>query len=911
MAGVSASMGGPSLPPVEVIPYSIAGSSEHSGHYAADNIKVDRPHDQSSRWSGAQQPPSMKQWILLRLDTLAVHVDLPESITFGKFHRKHPCNMKEFKVYVGLHPEHMIQVLHTGLKDDVIPETFAIPQSNKAGVPFPTRFIKILPFSAHGQSFHISIWYDEYRETAVLRHILKHLRERRLLTPYASILSRTHIELEHPLVTALHKTLVLQGDFPSAESLLPQLCSAGLFDDYVRSCQPHARWMRLHVADADGDAPGPRGGHAMALDGSRGIVYLLAGWDGRRSLDDMWAYDIGTERWEVLCRSTASEKNGPGPRSCHKMSSGGPSLIFDHQMVMDSDAQMIYISGGRVVTGDWGSPKYSGLYSYNVRTSKWKLLQPTSASGASSTQTPISPRYGHSMVLDPLTRTLFIFAGQRDDRYLSDMYAYDLESNSVTELFANFSATGALTLLTGDAPNWVYRYTHPNIPGTWTQILPEPVRETSDATVPLGPSPDFHLGGEAARRHQGSDTDRGDHVPRPRYAHQVVYDEKTTRVFLHGGNAGEAREEGGRGSTGDDDGEGDGDRYQPRSSMGGARGRGDAAPGEDTHSSSQLPQWAAYSGGGDGERDRDGDRNRDSDHSGEDESRTRTRELRLDDFWSMTLVRFREMCEDQPALAALHYLQTEVGDVVDHANVEEADVFRSLLAHLLAIGPIKLSPASGSASHERKPRAGETVGLEDVGNNVESPSALPIHMQVVHPDFEWDRERGREELVEDEPGTGVPPKKRSRSTSPEDEEVWTSAIEGEGDSATDDTGIDASIGEYGVGISPDLPVPLWAGSTSKSTTRSARSTLGSAPATVTRSGAQKRSHAVLMLDEDPLEVSSSGDDGTNMKARGKPPPADRFRQRTEVFEGLLAFVEATAKQPHGSLLDLVDAEDGL
>lgn len=46
------------------------------------------------------------------------------------------------------------------------------------------------------------------------------------------------------------------------------------------------------------------------------------------------------------------------------------------------------------------------------------------------------------MVLDPLTHTLFIFAGQRDNRYLSDMYAYDLESNTVTELFANFSAVG-------------------------------------------------------------------------------------------------------------------------------------------------------------------------------------------------------------------------------------------------------------------------------------------------------------------------------------------------------------------------------------------------------------------------------------------------------------------------------------
>jgi len=46
------------------------------------------------------------------------------------------------------------------------------------------------------------------------------------------------------------------------------------------------------------------------------------------------------------------------------------------------------------------------------------------------------------MVLDPLTHTLFIFAGQRDDKYLSDMYAYDIANNTVSELFSNFSASG-------------------------------------------------------------------------------------------------------------------------------------------------------------------------------------------------------------------------------------------------------------------------------------------------------------------------------------------------------------------------------------------------------------------------------------------------------------------------------------
>ena len=46
------------------------------------------------------------------------------------------------------------------------------------------------------------------------------------------------------------------------------------------------------------------------------------------------------------------------------------------------------------------------------------------------------------MVLDPLSHVLFIFAGRREDKYLSDMYAYDIATNTATELFSDFSMNG-------------------------------------------------------------------------------------------------------------------------------------------------------------------------------------------------------------------------------------------------------------------------------------------------------------------------------------------------------------------------------------------------------------------------------------------------------------------------------------
>jgi hypothetical protein len=52
--------------------YTIAGCSEHSNRFVAENILVDLPSDPNSRWSGLHENPSIKQWILLRLDTLGI-----------------------------------------------------------------------------------------------------------------------------------------------------------------------------------------------------------------------------------------------------------------------------------------------------------------------------------------------------------------------------------------------------------------------------------------------------------------------------------------------------------------------------------------------------------------------------------------------------------------------------------------------------------------------------------------------------------------------------------------------------------------------------------------------------------------------------------------------------------------------
>ena len=48
-----------------------------------------------------------KKYLLLKLDKPAILT----LVTFGKYHKPHVCNLKEFKIYIGLTPDHMVEVL--------------------------------------------------------------------------------------------------------------------------------------------------------------------------------------------------------------------------------------------------------------------------------------------------------------------------------------------------------------------------------------------------------------------------------------------------------------------------------------------------------------------------------------------------------------------------------------------------------------------------------------------------------------------------------------------------------------------------------------------------------------------------------------------------------------------------------
>ncbi|KAJ3106961.1 Muskelin 1, intracellular mediator containing kelch motif [Phlyctochytrium planicorne] len=683
MVGVGSSSAGkegmgssaPSPTPKSVnqkLPYDIHAWSSHSASYYPKNIMVNKPNDQSSRWSSKSN--DQMQYITIKLDK----VSIVHTITFGKYYKVHVCNMKEFKVFGGLQPNNMVELLHSGLRNDTEPETFSLKHKIN-DVIFPCQYIKIAPLVAWGANFNFSIWYVEirgvsqtdivekaywdyinFRESEVIRLCLKHFRQRNYLDTFSTLQQRTQIQLEDHVLTELHKSLVLNGDFNRAEELVLEASDRDLFHEYISGCTYKAVWKRIKP-DPKSETPCMRGGHQMCIDVDGSVIYLFGGWDGSRDLSDFWSYDINAQKW--TCISSDTVKNGgPGPRSCHKICfdpkmrqiytmgryvdpdnrpnvnldgdfwrydiersewtqisgnthvDGGPELIYDHQMVIDSDTQVMYVFGGRLVGPDPNqTPLYSGLYAYNFLSNQWRVIKADTNQPENTIQ--LKSRIGHSMLLNSKTRELYIFAGQRGKEYLSDFYVYEIDTDTVHEVSRDYSKQN------GPDAGFTQRATIDFDLGEFYVLsgLQRDKNSTQETVKNSFWSYNIRKGKWTRVYHNENVQPEywekmKDREPVPRFAHQLVYDSNRRIQYLFGGNPGDAA----------------------------------------------------------------------------------NLNLRLDDFWELILVRpsttdilrrakflirkqkFREMCKMGNTFRALGYLQNELAEVVNHDDEMESKAFREL-----------------------------------------------------------------------------------------------------------------------------------------------------------------------------------------------------------------------------------------
>ncbi|XP_072327210.1 muskelin isoform X3 [Scyliorhinus torazame] len=591
--------------------YCVHKWSSYSSIYVPENILVDKPHDQSSRWSSESNYPP--QYLILKLERPAI----VQSITFGKYEKTHVCNLKKFKVYGGMSEENMTELLSSGLKNDYNKETFTLKHKIDDQM-FPCRFIKIVPLMSWGPSFNFSIWYVElhgidepdivqpclnwyskYREQEAIRLCLKHFRQHNYTEAFESLQKKTKIALEHPMLTELHDKLVLKGDFDACEGLIEKAVTDGLFNQYISQQEYKPRWTQIipqsSKGDGDDNRPGMRGGHQMVIDVQTETVYLFGGWDGTQDLADFWAYSVKENQWTCISRDTEKE-SGPSARSCHKMcidttrrqiytlgryldssvrnskslksdfyrydidtnkwtllsedtaTDGGPKLVFDHQMCMDSEKHMIYTFGGRILTCNGNvddtranEPQFSGLFAYHCLSNTWKLLREDSCNAGPE---DVQSRIGHCMLFHTKNRCLYVFGGQRSKTYLNDFFSYDVDSDHVEIISDGTKKDSGMVPMTG----FTQRAT----------IDPE----LNEIHVLSGLSKDKDKREENVRnsfwiydiaRNNWSCVYKNDQSlkdnlnksiqeeePCPRFAHQLVYDDMHKVHYLFGGNPGKS-----------------------------------------------------------------------------------------------------------------------------------------------------------------------------------------------------------------------------------------------------------------------------------------------------------------------------------------------------------------------------------
>lgn len=159
----------------------------------------------------------------------------------------------------------------------------------------------------------------KFREAEIVRLCLKHFRTQGYHSAFKALQEQTNVKLESQLMSDLHETLVVNGNFAKTEEYVEQfVTSPGLIDNYSSKQKYKAIWSVQDTLTRPDVRPGVRGGHQLIVDTNENRIYLFGGWDGFRDLSEMWYYDIKLNSW-TLIHEKAELHGGPSPRSCHKV----------------------------------------------------------------------------------------------------------------------------------------------------------------------------------------------------------------------------------------------------------------------------------------------------------------------------------------------------------------------------------------------------------------------------------------------------------------------------------------------------------------------------------------------------------------------------------------------------------------
>lgn len=229
------------------------------------------------------------------------------------------------------------------------------------------------------------------------------------------------------------------------------ILSDGLMDTYLANQDYKATWSLQETVNSE-KRPGMRGGHQLIIDSANSVMYLYGGWDGFEDLSDLWSYSIKRNSW-TLIHERSEEKEGPSPRSCHKMVyDTHNSQIFTLGRYMDSSTRTkepIKVCGEPIsphcsVFNQIDSMLQSDFYLYDTKSKTWLLIcDDTSQVGGPNLI------FDHQMCIDIAKRNIYVFGGRiltqrviddlSNEPMYSGLFSFHIGTNTWTQIRVDFA----------------------------------------------------------------------------------------------------------------------------------------------------------------------------------------------------------------------------------------------------------------------------------------------------------------------------------------------------------------------------------------------------------------------------------------------------------------------------------------
>jgi len=257
----------------------------------------------------------------------------------------------------------------------------------------------------------------------------------------------------------------------------------GRLDDFYQFSFDSNTWSEVEVlSDVK---PGCRENNGVVI-GDASRVYLFGGYNGNSWLNDLWMFDIDTQRWTCIQESSDEYNGGSGGHNLEQgdhslavaaaaggnnivnnSNSSGPSRRFGYVSVVHDNKFVLFggFDGTRwlndmfefdLITNTWKTVQASGrlpsvrscpawikdenyvyihggydgverkadFFACDLRTYTWSELP--------CKGTPPSPRYFHSCCIHG--NKLYTYGGYSGSERLADMFAYDFETNHWSEV---------------------------------------------------------------------------------------------------------------------------------------------------------------------------------------------------------------------------------------------------------------------------------------------------------------------------------------------------------------------------------------------------------------------------------------------------------------------------------------------